>query len=94
MRLDITPEIIERFCLALRDKLRDKGSKFGKAYLKLLIEEIRVEGRQIRITGRNAHLTEMLQKTKVDLREGVPTFGINWLPESDVSGNWEEGLDV
>lgn len=61
--LDITPEIIERFCLALRDKLRDKGSKFGKAYLKLLIEEIRVEGKHIRIIGRNVVLMEILKKS-------------------------------
>ncbi len=69
--------------MSLKEKLRDKDSEFGKAYLRLLIKEIRVEGRQIRITGRNVVLTEMLQKTKVDLREGVPTFGINWLPEQD-----------
>jgi hypothetical protein len=51
-------------------------------------------GKQIRIIGRNLIFKEMLQKTKVDRYEGVPTFGIGWLPESDVSGNWEEGLDV
>lgn len=67
--LDITPEIIERFCLALREKLRDKGSKFGKAYLKLLIEEIRVEGKHIRIIGRNVVLMEMLKKKWTSVKE-------------------------
>ena len=34
---------IHAFCSALKEKLRDKGSNFGKEYLKLLVDEIRVD---------------------------------------------------
>ncbi len=61
----------------------DVESNFGKAYLRLLIDEIRVEGREVRIRGKYASLTGMLQKTKVGPLEGVPTFGRNWLPGPD-----------
>jgi site-specific DNA recombinase len=46
---DIGPKRINAFFSALRTKFSDKESNFGKEYLKLLVEEIRIEGKDVRI---------------------------------------------
>ena len=74
---------VATFCEALKRKLRDRSSHFGKEYLKLLIEEVRVEGTSIRIRGSHAALAGLLQKTKVGDLKRVPTFGGDWLPSAD-----------
>ena len=74
---------VSAFCQALKDKLRDRESHFGKEYLRLLVEEIRIEGKEVRIKGSYSALAGMLQKTKVGVLEGVPTFGDDWLPGPD-----------
>lgn len=80
---ELTPKKITEFCRMLKDKFCDAEACFGKAYLRLLLEEIRVEGQEIRIRGSYAALAGMLQKTKVGLLDGVPTFGGSWLPGPD-----------
>ena len=77
------PKTIRNFCKALKQKMADRDSQFGKEYLKLLVDEIRIEGGIVRILGKHENLTEMLKRTKVGLPEGVPTFGGNWLPGPD-----------
>ena len=81
--VNITPEMIEHFCSLLREKLRDNKSQFGKANLKILVKEIRLEKQECRITGSSAALIGMVKKTKVDIQDGVATFVIDWLPELD-----------
>jgi len=44
--------------------LLDREAQFGKAYLSMLVEEIRVEGQEIRITGRNSALIQAVEKTE------------------------------
>ena len=77
------PKKIEAFCKALKEKLQDRSTQFGKEYLRLLVEEIRVEGKEIRIRGNYAALAGMLDKTKAGFPEGVPAFGRDWLPNPD-----------
>lgn len=78
------PKNITVFCNALKKKLRDPSSNFGKKYLRLLVDEIRVDGQEVLLRGNYAALAGvMLQKTKADLSERVPAFGIDWLPEQD-----------
>ena len=36
--------------------MQDKGSNFGKEYLKLLVEEIRVDKKEVRLTGSLSNL--------------------------------------
>lgn len=54
--------------------------KFCKECLKLLVDEIRIEGKEIRIRGSYAALAGVLEKTKADNSLRVPTFGNVWLP--------------
>ena len=71
------PENVDLFCKALKSKLRDSSSTLGKNYLKLPIEDITVEGNEVRITGSYAAL---LEKTKAGDSLRAPTFGVVWLP--------------
>jgi site-specific DNA recombinase len=72
---------VQAFCLALKDKLRDKGSNFGKEYLKLLVDEIRVDKKEVRLTGSYSSLAGALtMSTKLGLLPRVPSFVSVWLP--------------
>ena len=71
---------IDAFARVLRGKLL--GNKaFAKQYLRLLVTEIRVEGKQLLVSGSNAALAQVVAGTKMDTPDGVPTFSSNWLPE-------------
>jgi hypothetical protein len=66
---------IHAFCAALKEKLRDKASNFGKEYLKLLVNEIKVENREVRLTGSYASLAGALRmSTKPGQLPRVPSF--------------------
>ena len=72
---------IHAFCAALKEKLRDKSSNFGKDYLKLLVNEIRVEKKEVRLTGSYASLAGALSmSTKPGQLPRVPSFVPVWLP--------------
>lgn len=74
---------VQAFCAALKDKLKDKASNFGKEYLKLLVDEIRVDRKEVRMKGSYAAIAGILEKTKLGLPMGVPSFGLVWLPLVD-----------
>ncbi|WP_425429689.1 recombinase family protein [Desulfuromusa kysingii] len=74
------PKNVDLFRKSLKTKLMDSSSNFGKNYLKLLIKEIVVDGKEVRITGSYAALVGALEKTKAGNSPGVPTFGVVWLP--------------
>lgn len=42
---------VNAFCTALKERLLDRGSNFGKEYLKLLVNELRVDKKEVRLTG-------------------------------------------
>mgnify|MGYP001017877701 CR=1 FL=1 len=71
---------VDAFCSVLSQKLKDKESNFGKEYLRLLVDEIRVEGREVFLKGSHKALAGIIQKTKPDNPNGVPSFGSVWLP--------------
>jgi len=82
MPLDLLkPKQIGAFSKALRTKLLDRNSSFGKEYLKLLVNEIRIEGKQAQITGSYAALATAIAETKMGTLGGVPRFVPNWLPK-------------
>jgi hypothetical protein len=75
---------IQAFCAALKEKLRDKASNFGKDYLKLLVNEIRVEKKEVRLTGNYTSLAGALRmSTKPGQLPRVPSFVPVWLPTND-----------
>ena len=74
---------VDGFCRALNSKLFDRASNFGKEYLKLLVDEIRVQERQINIRGSYSALALAVKTTKLGEPVRVPSFGVNWLPGQD-----------
>ncbi len=74
---------IERFSVAMRQRLLDRNCGLGKEYLKLLVDEITVEENQATITGSYASLANALTQTKKGPLERVPGFVPDWLPIQD-----------
>ena len=79
----LSPEKIMAFCTALKERFLDKATNFGKAYLRLLIDEIHYKGQEIVIRGSYHALTKAISRTKPGPFKGVPGFGIGWLPSTD-----------
>ena len=77
----LKPKQIDAFSKALRSKLLDRDSGFGKEYLKLLVSEIRIEGKEAQITGSYAALANAVAETKTGILGRVPRFVPNWLPD-------------
>lgn len=69
---------ISAFCSALKKRFMDKVSNFGKEYLKLLVSEINVEDKQVRLKGSYSALAGALVNKSI-VRD-VPSFDLNWLP--------------
>ncbi len=76
----LSPAKVETFCAALRAKMLDPSSGFGKRYLRLLVEEIRVEGDTVIMRGSYAGLALALATKKMGTSAEVPRFGPGWLP--------------
>ncbi len=74
---------INAFTTALRNKLLDRDSSFGKEYLRLLVSEIRIEGKEAKITGSYAALASAVAEKNLGTLGRVPRFEPNWLPDLD-----------
>jgi site-specific DNA recombinase len=74
---------VDSFCSALKVKLKDRSSSLGKEYLRLLVDEIRVEGGEVVMKGRHTPIAGMIGGKKVGALERVPTFAVDWLPGTD-----------
>ncbi|PTQ78874.1 DNA invertase Pin-like site-specific DNA recombinase [Nitrosomonas oligotropha] len=84
---DIKQNQLETFTKALRAKLLDRSSGFGKEYLKLLVSEIRIKNNQAEITGSYSAFAHAVEESKMDALDRVPSFVPNWLTKSDKSGH-------
>ena len=74
---------VSAFCQALKARLLDRASGFGKRYLRLLVDEIRVMGKEIRIRGSYSALAHAVGQKSLGTPVGVPRFGYAWLPGQD-----------
>jgi len=70
---------IDAFTKLLRGKLLENGP-FAKEYLRLLVHEIRVNKRDVKITGSYAALAQAVTGNLGD-STGVPRFAPKWLPD-------------
>ena len=74
----ISPKNVRAFCGALRKRLHDPGSKFGKQYLRLLVKDVRITGKEIRMRGSYEALSHAIAKNDLGTPEGVPSFIPEW----------------
>ncbi len=70
---------IELFCSAIKEKLLDKSASFGKGYLQLLVDEILVDGNEIKMRGKKAAIAGAITKMGTPKKE-VPIIVDAWLP--------------
>ena len=77
---------INVFTKALRTKLLDRDSSFGREYLRLLISEIRIEENTAKITGSYVALASAVSENNRDTLGRVPRFVPIWLVDSDKYG--------
>ncbi len=72
------------FTMALRERFMEKDRIFSRKYLKLLVEEIRYQNRQLVMKGSYAAVAKIVGESKQGTpRGGVPCFGLDWLPGQD-----------
>ena len=82
MPLDVIhPKNLDSFAKAMRKILLERKGTTGKAYLRLLVDEIRIKGNEAEISGSYAALASAVLETRVGTV--VPTFVPNWLPDLD-----------
>jgi hypothetical protein len=72
---------IDAFTRLVRAKLLQNGA-FAKEYLRLLVHEIRVNKREVQITGSYAALAQAVEGNPDDVM-GVPRFAPKWLADPD-----------
>ena len=78
---EVKPRQVDLFCKALRSKLLDRSSGFGKEYLRRLVGEIRLTGNQAEISGSKATLAFAVTQMKTGTSLEVPAFVSAWLPD-------------
>ena len=82
---------IQAFSKVLEARLKDVRNGFGKAYLRLLVDEIRLEGNELKIRGSYAQLGDafgMLEKMKLG---EVPSLIRDWRAGQDMNQDNAEG---
>jgi site-specific DNA recombinase len=79
----IDPAKIDAFCKLLKDRLTDADSGLGKAYLRLLVDEIRLDREQLTVRGSYGKLADALGiLEKIELGE-VPSSVPVWRARDD-----------
>jgi DNA invertase Pin-like site-specific DNA recombinase len=74
---------IAAFCSALKERLCDRASNFGKEYLKLLVNEITVDKKEVHLSGSYSALAGALTISTKPALVMVPSFVPVWLPFAD-----------
>ena len=69
---------VRAFCNALRKRMHDPGSSFGKQYLRLLVKDVRITGKEIRMRGSYEAVAHAISKKELGTPEGVPSFIPEW----------------
>ena len=77
----LKPQYINAFTKVLKTKLLDRESNFGKQYLKILINDITVTGKEAEISGSYSALAGAIMETKKMGTDNlsVPNFVSGWL---------------
>jgi site-specific DNA recombinase len=79
----VNHETVSAFCAALKERFADPTSGLGKAYLQLLVDEIRLDGNELVVTGSHRRLAAavgFMEKRKLG---EVPSFVRDWRARRD-----------
>jgi DNA invertase Pin-like site-specific DNA recombinase len=79
----ITPEKLEIFSKAMREKLLGEDMAFRRAYIHLLVDNIEIDDREIRIRGSKSALAKGIGNPLPEGNTVVPSFVRKWRPQGD-----------
>jgi site-specific DNA recombinase len=79
----LTPEKVEAFSSALREKLRDPRVNYRKAYIRLITDRIEVDDTEVRVFGRQTKLLAAVTSNLGDTENTVPSSVRSWRPLGD-----------
>ena len=79
----VSPAQVEAFCSVLSTHMADPTSGFGKAYLRMLVDEIRLDGNQLAIRGSYGKLADAIGSQSARKPGSVPSFVPDWRPEHE-----------
>ncbi|HSA77267.1 MAG TPA: recombinase family protein, partial [Nitrospirota bacterium] len=74
----LSSQNVRAICHALRKRLADPESGFGKQYLRLLVREVRITGKELRMHGSYEALGHVIAKKNLGTPEKVPRFLPAW----------------
>ena len=81
----VSADTVQAFCLALKERFADPTSGLGKAYLRLLVDETRLDGDALIVRGSHRRLADaigFMQKRKLG---EVPSFVNDWRARQDLN---------
>ena len=78
----------------MKSRLLDTASGFGKAYLNLLVDEVRLDGSKLHIKGSYGALARAITLAKEGKLVEVPSFVPEWRAKGDEGGHWREVVSV
>ena len=79
----LTPVHVKKFTHALRSRFLDTASGFGKAYLNLLVDEIRLDGDELHVKDSYRALARAVSLSKEGKLGTVPSFVPEWCARRD-----------
>jgi site-specific DNA recombinase len=74
----VNADTVKTFCVALKERFNDPASGLGKAYLRLLVDEIKLDGDQLIVRGSHRRVADaigFMQRRKLG---EVPSFVNDW----------------
>jgi site-specific DNA recombinase len=74
----VNADTVNAFCTALKERFADRTSGLGKAYLRLLVDEIKLDGNELIVSGSHRRLADaigLMQKRKLG---AAPSFANDW----------------
>ena len=79
----VNADTVKAFCTALKQRFNDPASGLGKAYLRLLVDEIKLHGNELVVRGSHRRVVDaigFMQKRKLG---EVPSFVNEWRARRD-----------
>lgn len=88
-------DTVKTFYAGLKDRFNDAGSGLGKAQLRLPVDEIEFDGKEMLVRGSHRRLANAIGSVQKPKLSGVPRFvKHNWRARQDESGHWSEILTL
>ena len=84
-RIQVNADTVKAFCAARKERFTDPASGLGKADLRLLVDEIKLDGNELVVTGSHRRLADafgFIQKRKLG---EVPSFVNDWRARQDLN---------